>query len=162
MIRILVVSDSHGYVQGLRRIAEEALKVWGSLDACLHCGDGARDLFRLEDFFRAGNPKIFLAAVRGNCDGEGCSDIPYERTITLGNTRIFMTHGHHLAVKSTLMLLSEDTRGAGCTIGHTHEPCMEMLSALLLNPGCAHMGRYLILELQEDGQPRIHLESLRS
>ncbi|MBQ6174542.1 MAG: YfcE family phosphodiesterase [Clostridia bacterium] len=165
MKRILVLSDSHGYTTGVRMIAEEAWRIYGHFDAYLHCGDGAGDMDRMEEYFRGHDPHAFIAVVRGNCDGAGYEDIPSERIVNIGGTKIFMTHGHGLAVKSTLLMLNEDAYTSGCTIalfGHTHEPTMEMMSVLLLNPGCAHMGQYLVLELKDDGQPRIHMERLRS
>ncbi|MBR4711268.1 MAG: YfcE family phosphodiesterase [Clostridia bacterium] len=165
MKRLLVFSDSHGYTSGLQRIIEEAWRIYGHFDAYLHCGDGVGDLERLEDGIRAHDPSALIAAVRGNCDGESFADVPYDRIEQFGKARVFMTHGHGRAVKSTLLMLSEDAYTAGCQIalfGHTHEPTMEMMSVLLLNPGCAHSGEYLVLEIRDDGQPRIHLDRLRS
>ena len=164
MTRALVVSDSHGYAAGLRMIAEDARRRFGALDACLHCGDGAGDVKAVEAFLRAHDPKILIWQVRGNCDSTGLWDVPVDRVVSLGGAQIYMTHGHFVAVKSTLTVLEDDTLEHECSIGlfgHTHEPCMEVRRALLLNPGCAHMGQYLVLEI-ENGKPvGIHLEQLK-
>ena len=162
MKRLLAVSDSHGDAAALERIIAASAKKYGVPDAVLHCGDGARDLDRVEDSLRALNPGILLYAVRGNCDGGGCADIPSERVAEFDGTRLFMAHGHRHAVKSTIFVLDDAAREAGCAIalfGHTHVPFMHMASVLLLNPGCARMGQYLSLELR-DGRPRIHLDHL--
>lgn len=162
MSRLLVVSDSHTYVPGLERIIDAYVEKYGIPDLCLHCGDGAQDLRRVEPKLRALNPNIVLRAVRGNCDWDGCADIPFERVVEAGGARIFMTHGHRYAVKSTIWVLDDVAKEENCTValfGHTHVPFMQMTSVLMLNPGCAHMGQYLALEL-EDGRPNIHLETL--
>ncbi len=164
MKRLLVMSDSHGDRMALRRIAEEVWKIYGPVDAYLHCGDGAGDFQAVADDFRAHDPGAVFFQVRGNCDGLRYADLPWQQVVEIGGTKLFMTHGHLQAVKSTMMLLNDDARGCGCSIalfGHTHEPAMEMYSVLLLNPGCASTGQYLVLELKDDGQPRIHLDRLR-
>lgn len=164
MKRLLVTSDSHGQRMALRRIAEEVWSVYGPVDAYLHCGDGAGDFQDVMDDFRAHDPGAVFRQVRGNCDGMRFGDLPWQQVVEIGGTKLFLTHGHLQAVKSTLMILNDDARGCGCSIalfGHTHEPCMEMYSVLLLNPGCAAAGQYLVLELKDDGQPRIRLDRLR-
>ena len=162
MKRLLVVSDSHGYLPGLKRVIAAAAAKYGVPDYCLHCGDGALDLNRVEPELRALNPRILLRAVRGNCDGDGCGDIPHERVVEIEgeDTRVFMAHGHRHAVKSTIWVLDDAAKEAGCTValfGHTHVPFMQMASVLMLNPGCAHMGEYLVLEI-DAGRPRIRLD----
>ncbi len=162
MTRVLVVSDSHGYVPGLERIIDKSAKKYGIPDVVVHCGDGAPDLRRVEDRLRTLNPAVRIEAVRGNCDGDGCADIPFERVTEAGGARIFMAHGHRHAVKSTIWVLDDAAKEQNCTIalfGHTHTPFMQMASVLILNPGCAHMGQYLVLEIT-DGKPRIHLDHL--
>ena len=162
MTRILVVSDSHAYVPGLERIIDASVKKYGIPDFVLHCGDGAPDLLRVEENLRALNPAVNLMAVRGNCDGSSCADIPFERVVEAGGARIFMAHGHRHAVKSTIWVLDDAAKEQNCSIalfGHTHVPFMQMASVLILNPGCAHMGQYLSLEIT-DGKPRIHLDHL--
>ena len=164
MKRLLVFSDSHGERMALRRIAEEVWRIYGPVDAYLHCGDGARDFQEVTPYFQGHDPAAGFFQVRGNCDGFAFADLPWQQVVEIGGAKLYLTHGHLQAVKSTLMILNDEARGSGCSIalfGHTHEPCMEMYSALLLNPGCAYTGQYLVLELKDDGQPRIHLDRLR-
>ncbi len=162
MKRVLVVSDSHGYAEGIKRIAEQVWQDHGPVDVYLHCGDGGLDLKRVEAFLRKHDPACTMAMVRGNCDGYGYAEVPEDRVVTVGETHLYMAHGHYLDVKHGRWALASEARLHGCSIalyGHTHEPLMENLSVLVLNPGCAHMGQYLVLEL-ENGQPGIHLEHL--
>lgn len=162
MTRILVVSDSHGQAEELRRIARHVWDTYGAVDAYLHCGDGGLDLKRIEPFLREHDPRAKICLVRGNCDGYGYSDVPEDRVVTLDGVGIYMAHGHLQDVRHTRWALAGDARLHDCSIalyGHTHEPLMEMLSVLVLNPGCAGMGQYLVLELDK-GQPAIHLERL--
>ena len=162
MKRLLVVSDSHTDIRSLARVFEASVKKYGVPDAILHCGDGCLDLSRLDETFRAVNPDVLLYAVRGNCDWDGCAEVPFERVVELEGTRIFMAHGQRYAIKSTIFVLDDAAKEAGCSIalfGHTHVPFMQMASVLMLNPGCAHLGQYLSMELR-DGQPRIHLDHL--
>ena len=159
-MRALVVSDSHGDRHSLRALVDAAIARGTKLDAVFHCGDGVRDLAVVENLLRAHNPEIRLLAVCGNCDFS--ADVPYRRVETLGGCRIFQTHGHHYAVKSSLTLLDEAAHAEDCGIalfGHTHEPCMEMRRALLLNPGSASDGRMLLLDVNE-GRPRVEMVRL--
>ena len=156
-MRALVVSDSHGYRPELRRIVEKALARGVRLDAVFHCGDGLGDLAAVEGMLREANDGVRLAGVRGNCDFSG--DAPWEQTVEFGGARIFITHGHHFAVKSSLALLDEAAHEAECSItlfGHTHEPCMEMRRSLMLNPGSAADGRFLLLDVQ-NGRPKVEM-----
>ena len=160
MTRLLVVSDSHGDIGALRRAVLAGAAKYGPADLLLHCGDGARDPERIRDTLREMNPAIRFLAVRGNCDGASCDGIPYERAVEIEELRLYMTHGHRQAVKSTHLLLEDEARDAGCSIalfGHTHVPFMDMASVLLLNPGCARDGHYLVLEVLGN-RPRIHLD----
>ena len=158
-MRILLLSDSHGDRSGIRLIATRASAA-ARLDAVLHMGDGASDFIGLTSFFQALNPEIALHGVRGNCDWS--ASVPEQLVLSLGGARLLLTHGHHLQVKHTLVLLDEEAAAQGCSIalfGHTHEPAMEMRHALLLNPGSAADGRYGLLELNE-GKQRVQLLSL--
>ena len=158
-MRILIVSDSHGDETGLRWIAQQCWQRWPHLDACLHCGDGARDFERLSAFFLAHDPGIALWGVRGNCDF--AAQVPEERVLSLGGSRLYLTHGHLLRVKQGLTLLDEEAERQECGIalyGHTHIQAMDTRRTLMINPGAACDGRYAVMEL-EAGRPRLHLET---
>ena len=155
---IFVFSDSHGDRVSLRRLLETGWERYGTADWYLHCGDGARDMDSIAPLIYDRNEKAEIAQVRGNCDFFG--DYPDDETLDISGCRILMTHGHHYSVKTTLSYLNDAARDRGCQIalfGHTHEPLMEMRSALLLNPGAVQDGRMLVLEISLDGRPRVHM-----
>jgi len=159
-MRAIVLSDSHGEEHTLRWMLEQAWKTIGPVDAYIHCGDGAHDFARLENFIRARDEHAAFYGVRGNCDFMA-HDLPDFRLIGLGGANILVTHGHLYRVKSTLTYLEDAAREHGCSIalfGHTHKACMEIRHALLVNPGSAADGRMALLEV-EDGRPRLQLLS---
>lgn len=144
-MRLLVLSDSHGFTGRLGTILMKA-EAEGKLDAVVHLGDGYHDLAD----YAAHLPPIYQVA--GNCD--------YFRSDTLGihdfsGARIILTHGHLQHVKSnTDALLSlAIQQGAGAALyGHTHVQKMAWQNGiLLLNPGAASSGRYAILTINRLG-----------
>lgn len=159
-MRCIVISDSHGREDNLRWMLEQCWKTVGPVDCYLHCGDGAFDFQRLENFIRRRDEHAFLQGVRGNCDF-GIPNLMEKQVLSLGGASILLTHGHRYHVKSTLTELDDAAREHGCTIalfGHTHQPLMEQRRTLLINPGSAADGRMALLELNE-GKPRINLLS---
>ena len=159
-MRIIVLSDTHGEETTVRWLLEQAWRTLGPVDVYLHCGDGAGDFARLENFIRARDEHALLYGVRGNCDF--CAhDVPDMRVMPLGGTSVFMTHGHLYRAKSTYTYLDEAAYERGCTVtlfGHTHSPCVETRRTLMINPGSAADGRLALLELN-DGRPRVNLLS---
>lgn len=124
---ILVVSDSHGQMSGLRALAgDDALRP----DHIFHLGDHARDALVL----RAAAP---VAAVRGNCDPYG--DAPQELLLEFEGVRILLTHGHTQRVKMSLLNLRLRAQEAGASValfGHTHTPHLSETNGItLFNPG---------------------------
>lgn len=159
-MRALVLSDSHGEEHTLRWMLEQAWKTVGPVDAYIHCGDGAWDFARLENFIRARDEHAVMYGVRGNCDFMA-HDLPDFRHIGFGGARILVTHGHLYGVKSTFARLNDAAREHECSIvlfGHTHKACVETGRALLVNPGSAADGRMALLEVN-DGKPRVNLLS---
>ena len=159
-MRIIVLSDTHGEESTVRWLLEQAWKTLGPVEAYLHCGDGAGDFARLENFIRARDEHALLCGVRGNCDFCAC-DVPDTKVVALGGAQVFMTHGHHYRVKSTYDELDRASLERGCTVtlfGHTHSPCVETRRTLMINPGSAADGRLALLELN-DGRPRVNLLS---
>ncbi len=153
---ILVFSDSHGRVDGLREAAERNK---GAAEM-LFLGDGLRDI-----------ESAWLDSaicVRGNCDMFGADDYPTERILHFGEYTVMMTHGHLLSVKSDIEKAARVAaeRGADMLIfGHTHKRCDVYLSAgstvdgmtlerplRLFNPGSIKEGSFGVLTLR-DGVP---------
>lgn len=153
-VRIVVVSDIHGYYQGL----VDLVKKIQPLDLLIHAGDGAREVQRLSSGF----PALMLRAVIGNCDlftygGEQSNLFPQESFFTLQGWNVFLTHGHTHGVKTGLNRISARARQLGADLvifGHTHLPLYERDEDLIFfNPGSLSLARcygrpsYGLLEL---------------
>lgn len=125
-MKYLVVSDNHGD----RQILVDLLNRYeGKVDAMFHCGDselGAKDA--LWDSF---------IVVAGNCDYD--PGYVQEQIVTIGQDRIFMTHGHRSNVRFGLTMLSLQAQEEGANIvlfGHIHQAVAEMDKGILfVNPG---------------------------
>ena len=128
-MQVLVVSDSHGRVDNMKRAVERVQP-----DDVLHLGDCQRDLEKLRREF----PGLPMEGVPGNCDW-GSYDQP-ERLIELGGVRILMLHGHTRNVKSSPMAAMYAAREYGAQVllfGHTHQPLVDRSGDFwVMNPGC--------------------------
>lgn len=152
MIRIGVMSDSHGRLLNVTR----AVREMGRVDAIVHLGDhdsDASEIGRLSD--------APLSVVCGNCDW--FSQFPAELLLELGGIRVLLTHGHRQNVKEGLTVLSlkAETMNVQLALyGHTHIPSVENDGAcVFVNPGALRDGRYAIVEI-EDGNIRPFLKQL--
>ena len=125
----LVVSDSHGDLNGMRRVVEHERP-----DRILHLGDVVRDGQRLMEQCKG----IPMEQVRGNCDPEGCG-APEEKELFFNGKRVWMLHGHTYRVKLGIGLVVSEARARGVDVllfGHTHIPlCTREGSLWVLNPG---------------------------
>lgn len=144
-MRILILSDSHGYKGKLDMVLMKAEST-GSFDAVVHLGDGYMDLKPYE----SGLPPLYVTP--GNCDGDRGTAIYPE----FSGARVYMTHGHHLHVKMGLWKLKSAALEAQAQValfGHTHRPlCKEEDGILLLNPGSVMEGRFAVLTIDEKGR----------
>ena len=132
-LKIVVLSDSHGYPGRLRRV----LSMHRDADLVCFLGDGLSDLSGLEAQY-----DVPICAVRGNCDGFGLFDaVPEQRVLVREGHRLLLAHGHRLGVKGGEGGLIAAARSEGCDIvlfGHTHLPCETYLTEYgmyLFNPG---------------------------
>lgn len=144
MTKILIVSDSHRWTDELVEIKK---RHQAEVDLMIHCGDSEleADQFEMERFI----------TVRGNCDYE--DKFPDEAEVDVEGHKIFITHGHLFAVKSTLMNLNYRAQELGANIvcfGHSHYLGMEQIDHILfINPGSIRLPRgrkertYCVLEL---------------
>lgn len=144
-MRLLVISDSHGYTGRLGTILMKA-EAEGPLDGVIHLGDGYNDL---QDYLPH-LPPVYQVA--GNCD--------FFRTDTLAihdfsGARLLLTHGHLQHVKSNtdaLLSFALQQNARAALYGHTHVQKMEWKNGiLLLNPGAASSGRCAILTINRLG-----------
>ena len=111
---LLVLSDSHGRADNLRKAIERA----GRPEAILFLGDGLRDIDSMIT-------DIPIYSVKGNCDcfSVSASDEPFERTLSFGEYNVLMMHGHTRSVKDDTgyAIAYAAQKGADILLyGHTH------------------------------------------
>ena len=129
MTKLVIISDSHGKKESIRRI----LKSEQDCEAVFFLGDGLRDLESvLVDF-----PRLKVYSVAGNCD-YGAPE-PIDGLAVFDHVVIYYTHGHMYGVKYELNTITEasESRGADIALfGHTHSPHSEQYGPVFLfNPG---------------------------
>ena len=154
MMRVGIFSDSHGDIYHLERLLDSM----GQLDMVLFLGDIAQDSEWLKNKLERIPYKPVFWAVRGNNDLS--SKLPYDRTILVGQRRLFMTHGHLYQVRTGISSLVRKAKEEGASIalfGHTHDAlCTWESGVLVINPGAAgnpygaHRARACILEIEND------------
>lgn len=114
-MKIIVVSDSHGREENLKKVIE----MHRNADVFLHLGDGA------PGFLSLCRTMGFAAfAVRGNCDFFSSHDSPLENQLLLNldGIKIFMTHSHYYGGNHSSVEYAAFERGADIALfGHTHE-----------------------------------------
>lgn len=132
-MKVVVVSDSHGW----NHILNEICEVHPDADAYLHLGD------------LQGDPTQFpkYTFVSGNMDRN--IDV-YERVVELGGYRIMMTHSNECNYFNRLYQLADRAKELECQIalyGHTHVPHMEVVEGIYtFNPGSVSEGRSMMYE----------------
>ncbi len=161
MIRIGVISDTHGQLSSIDRCVSHA----GPVDGWFHLGDYASDAKHLMRL--TGKP---VYCVLGNCDsfsfveGEDLQfPAPQKRigsacVVTAEGARIFLTHGHRYGVDLGGYNLSYRAEELGCAaalFGHTHRGELSAFGkVLILNPGSPSRPRggakqsFAILEIE--------------
>ena len=134
MIRLGVLSDTHGSAAAIRR----AVEFVGKVDAWLHAGDVLTDAAYLAEY--TGVP---VHSVAGNCDWGG---VPKELVLEFEGCRILLLHGHRYGVKYDLYRLSLHAEELDCRaviFGHTHQSLLDKAGNLLiLNPGSPAQPRF--------------------
>lgn len=112
-MKILVVSDTHGRIDRVTKVAEDH----GDFDLVLHLGDYQRDQEAIQ--LQTGLP---VKGVAGNCDWaattEDCSAVA-----TLECGKVYMTHGHTHGVNfdlTNLYLAAKEAGAIAAMYGHTH------------------------------------------
>lgn len=129
-MRLLVISDSHGDEDAVRRALLEQPRA----EVVFHLGDGVAEAERVAAAF-AGEKAFFFT--RGNNDW-GCPHA-YAGELTLEGRKIFYTHGHLYHVKYGLTEVVEAARARGADLllfGHTHMPLADYQEGLyIINPG---------------------------
>ena len=160
MKKVLVVSDTHGYLENLERVVDAE----APFDLVIHCGDVEGQERSVETICRA--PGWIVA---GNNDFFG--KLPKELTFLVGSRKAFLTHGHtyHIGFEPERVIQAARSRGCDLVfVGHTHVPKLqETDGVLLMNPGSLTYPRqrnrkpsYGILEIGPDGSIRAEIRYL--
>ena len=154
MLRILIMSDSHGRNENVELAIAQVREEIGEFQMLIHLGDvgDARELESL-----AGVPCYI---VRGNTDYD--AKLLNANVIEAGGHRIFATHGHLYQVDMRLDLLRFAALENDCDIamyGHTHVPYLEEDpdDVTILNPGSIskprqadHRYTYMVMEIDNE------------
>ena len=156
MLRILIMSDSHGRNENVELAIAQVREEIGEFQMLIHLGDvgDARELESL-----AGVPCYI---VRGNTDYD--AKLLNANVIEAGGHRIFATHGHLYQVDMRLDLLRFAALENDCDIamyGHTHVPYLEEDpdDVTILNPGSIskprqadHRYTYIVMEIDDEDE----------
>lgn len=129
MLSCIVLSDSHGRLANVKKIAP----LFEENDMVIHLGDGSSDLRE----FSRDNPQKTIVC-KGNCDfSYGLEEYVLEEE----GVRVFCCHGHKYGVKSGLERLAARAKELGCDValyGHTHRASNETVDCVTcINPGSA-------------------------
>ena len=156
MLRILIMSDSHGRNENVELAIAQVREEIGEFQMLIHLGDvgDAREIESL-----AGVPCYI---VRGNADYD--AKLLNANVIEAGGHRIFATHGHLYQVDMRLDLLRFAALENDCDIamyGHTHVPYLEEDpdDVTILNPGSIskprqadHRYTYMVMEIDDEDE----------
>lgn len=159
MRRILIISDSHGKNDNIKKAIEKA----GRFHLMIHLGDVGHDYLQVERM--AGVPTYMVA---GNNDYGGF--LRDMSVIYLGSHRVLLTHGHrqnvHFGVDRLRYLALENE----CDIamyGHTHVPFLEEGDVTIINPGSislprqiGHKKTFAIMELDDEDRVSIKFDNI--
>ena len=155
-MKIIVVSDTHGASDSLRRVME----LNRDADVVVHCGDSRGELEDIKLDF----PDKMYYDVRGNCDFG--SNLPLYLTFTLDGLKFMVTHGHAYNVKFGFEALARAAAEEGADIvfyGHTHVADDRVMDGVrLVNPGaCGGWGASFAVVETRNGQALVNITSLR-
>lgn len=156
MLRILIMSDSHGRNENVELAIAQVREEIGEFQMLIHLGDvgDAREIESL-----AGVPCYI---VRGNTDYD--AKLLNANVIEASGHRIFATHGHLYQVDMRLDLLRFAALENDCDIamyGHTYVPYLEEDpdDITILNPGSIskprqadHRYTYMVMEIDDEDE----------
>lgn len=131
-MKILVISDTHNYLDGVFKIIERER----GIDHIIHLGDHVKDAEDLNSIYE----DITIDYVRGNTDYLD-HEVKETKILELQEKKFFITHGHNYHVKSTIETLIKNAEHNEVDIalfGHTHVPLLQKHGEMyVMNPGSA-------------------------
>lgn len=149
MLKLLVVSDSHGDIPRLKAIIEKEYP----FQYIIHCGDGVADLFHVTI-----PDGVITVKVSGNIDRARGIDMEMLSILEAGRFRMMVAHGDRFRVHAGFSLIEQEgclQRADIILFGHTHAAFRGEGKPLLFNPGPAEKGRYGIIRLNGSFQSRL-------
>ena len=152
-MKILVVSDTHGYNEKMYEVIEKE----SPFDVMLHLGDIDGEHIRLRD-----RVDCTLHIVAGNNDYD--LDLDRVKVIDLCGHRAVLTHGHRYRLYTgydPLYYLAAENQAELVFFGHTHVPVVhEEGPVTLVNPGSLTYPRqhgrqstYIVGDIQTGKKP---------
>ena len=157
MMKIVVMSDSHGSYAALRK----ALQMHEDADLFFHLGDGEHEVHLAAQTFPWFAGKLYY--IKGNCDfGHEIDPAHRQLTLTLPfGHRIFAAHGDRFQVKYGTSRMAYEAQKEQADIllyGHTHvRDCRYEDGLYIINPGslgCPRDGKppsYAVISVSEKG-----------
>ena len=156
-MKILVVSDTHGYNDRMY----EVIKKETPFDMLIHCGDIHDEYERLR-----ARVDCTLHVVAGNNDYY--ADLPRIKQFSIGRYQAVLTHGHRYRLYSglsPLFYLAAENHADYVFFGHTHVPMIvEQGPVTLINPGSLTYPRqsgrqpsYIIGTVSDGKQPEFEI-----
>ena len=146
MMRLLVLSDSHGDIPSLQMAIENE----HDADVIIFLGDGLNDL----EYCRKYIHNKICVAVKGNCDSSFL-DYPKSLTETFNGKTVYCTHGDLEKVKFGPEMLQGKAEALGFNIvlfGHTHKAMTEYHNGIYyLNPGSVRENSCGIVDITPQG-----------
>ncbi len=126
--KLVVLSDVHHDIDKVRKI----MPIINSADCLVFCGDGLNEMMSIR-----GEITVPMACAKGNNDWH--TPIVEMSSITLGETRALIVHGHKQDVRRGVGGLVAAAKMKNCQLvffGHTHLPYDAVYDGIhLINPG---------------------------
>lgn len=150
-MRIIVMSDSHGNFNRVRKIVEDNM---ATAQTFIHLGDGLDEFDDVHLLY----PDLHFVSVKGNNDWG--SNEQKARKLSMGGKKLLLAHGDLHRVKFGLLdfqLAARDARVDIGLYGHTHYSAVDYIDGLyLINPGSVGGGygakaTYLALDIAVQG-----------
>ena len=129
-MRLIVMSDSHGHFNQVRKVVEANKEL---TDCFIHLGDGLDEFQDVSNMYH----DLYFVAVKGNNDW-GSIDLKL-KVQTWGSKRVMMTHGDIEGVKYDLDGLVKKATELKVDVvlyGHTHVAKCDYIDGIhIINPG---------------------------
>lgn len=162
MMKILIVSDTHGRDEVLRKV----IGIEEPVDMLIHLGDTVGSEKRIEQMLKV---KTAFFTVKGNNDFSATLD--ERKEINIGKYKILLVHGHRHGVYAGTQHLKDEAISKDYDIvmyGHTHVPHYENENGIIiLNPGSisyprqrGNIGTYMVMSIAPPDTPKIVLKFL--